>query len=299
MEKLRPARALALSPLLAFALGALPAKADKLVLKDGRAVFGSIIDEKDSVIRYFDRFDRPRKLACSQVDTIHYDSKAVRGLVKVAFRKGQPGDRTGFFRLRHSEELDLEVEYKTDSVSELDLFFRNNVHVRVLPGSRFEIRKAPKSEKDFLELYLFEGLVLATGSRENALARIATPFGIGVGRGNCQFAVQASPRDSSALGLCLRGLVGFQEGPDSPGELVIEAGRAVSLFKKDGMFNRREPDAAQVQAISALAANMGHYRFSEVQYPPIGYLPKAITGLGFMVFFYGSAIGILDYVNHI
>jgi len=44
---------------------------------------------------------------------------------------------------------------------------------------------------------------------------------------------------------------------------------------------------------------MEHYLFSEVEYPKIGYLPKAITGLGFMVFFYGTAIGILDYVNHI
>jgi hypothetical protein len=44
---------------------------------------------------------------------------------------------------------------------------------------------------------------------------------------------------------------------------------------------------------------MGHYRFSVIEYPKIGYLPKAITGLGFMVFFYGTAIGILDYVNHI
>ena len=295
MEKLKAAWVL----ILALGFGAVPSSADKLILKDGKAVFGSIIDEKDSIIRYFDRFERPRKIASAKVDTIHYDSKGVRGLVKVAFRKGQPGDRSGFFRLRHSEELDLEVEYKTDSVSELDLFFRNNMHVRVLPGSRFEIRKAPKSGKDFLELFLSEGLVLVTGSKENALARITTPFGIGVGRGICQFAVRASSRDSSALGLCLRGLVGFQESPDSPGELVIEEGKAVSLFKKDGMFNRREPDLDEVRGITSLAANMGHYRFSEVVYPPVGYLPKAITGLGFMVFFYGSAIGILDYVNHI
>ena len=52
--------------------------ADKLVLKDGKAVFGTITDERDSLIRYFDRFDRPRKLAAALVDTIHYDAKAGR-----------------------------------------------------------------------------------------------------------------------------------------------------------------------------------------------------------------------------
>jgi hypothetical protein len=280
-------------------LAAGEARADKLVLKDGKIIFGNIINEKDSLIRYFDRFERPRKIVSARVDTIHYDSRSVRGLVKVAFRKGQPQDRGGYFRLRHSEELDLDVEYKTDSASELDLFFRNNVHVRVLPNTQFKVVKAPKSEKDPLAMQLFTGRVLVTSSQSQALARIITPWGIGVGRGACQLAVRASPADSSALALCLRGLVGFQESADSPGELVIEEGKAVSLYLQDGVLNRKEPDAAEVADIGIMAANVGHYRFSAVAYPKIGYLPKAITGLGFMVFFYGSAIGILNYVNHI
>jgi hypothetical protein len=217
----------------------------------------------------------------------------------VAFRKGQPKDRSGFFRIRHSEELDLDVEYRTDSIAELDLFFRNNVHVRVLPGTRFKVTKAPKSIKDPLQIDLYSGRLLATSPSADALARISTPWGIGVGRGVFQAGVISSEKDSSILVLCLHGLTGVQERQDSPGELVVEEGKAVSLFKKDGLFNRREPDPQAARQLSELAANMGHYLFSEVEYPKIGYLPKAITGLGFMVFFYGTAIGILDYVNHI
>lgn len=273
--------------------------ADKLILKDGKTVFGSITDERDSLIRYFDRFERPRTIAASQVDTIHYDSKEVRGPVKVAFRKGQPKDRSGFFRIRHSEELDLEVEYKTDSVTELDLFFRNNVHVRVLPNSQFRVTKAPRSLKDPLVLELTSGRVIATSGQEEALVRIVSPWGLAVGRGNFQAGVASSATDSALQVMCLRGLTGVQETAESPGELVVDEGKSVSLVKKEGVFDRKEPDPGEEKRFQQLAANMGHYRFSGVEYPKVGYLPKAITGLGFMVFFYGTAIGILDYVNHI
>ncbi len=290
---------------LCFAAGLLlcltvsPTHADKLVLGDGRIIFGTITDEKDSLIRYFDRFERPRKITAKSVDTIHYDSKGVPGLVKVAFRKGQPQDRSGFFRLRHSEELDLDVEYHTDSLSELDLFFRNDVHFRILPNSRFRVSKAPKSLNGTVEINLYSGSLLATSPNEAALSRIVTPWGIAVGRAKFQSGVIASAADSSLMVLCQNGLVGIQESSDSPGELVVEVGKAVSIFKKDGLFNRRDPDPESEQRLRGLAANMGHYQFSEIEYPKIGYLPKAITGLGFMVFFYGTAIGILDYVNHI
>jgi hypothetical protein len=299
MERLMRFRAVIFFPVALLALAAAPTRADKLILKNGEAIFGTITDEKDSLIRYFDRYERPRKIASAQVDTIHYDSKDVRGLVKVAFRKGQPKDRSGYFRLRHSEELDLDVEYRTDSVSELDLFFRNDVHVRVLPGTRFRVIKAPTSMKDPLQIELYSGRILTTSPQDEAVARISTPWGIGVGRGKFQAGIVASASDSSVLVLCLRGLTGVQESASSPGELVVEEGKSVSLYKKEGVFNRKEPDPAVEKDLTALAANMGHYLFSEVEYPKIGYLPKAITGLGFMVFFYGTAIGILDYVNHI
>lgn len=301
MERVKPLRAWPMGLLAAavVALAAQSARADRLVLKDGSVIFGSITDERDSLIRYYDRFDRPRRIAAAKVDTINYDSKDVNGAVKVAFRKGQPKDRSGYFRIRHSEELDLEVEYKTDSVAELDLFFKDNVHVRVLPGSDFRVLKAPKSRKDPLVLQLIAGRVLATSAEEEALVRIVTPWGIAVGRGSFQAGVVASAADSSLQAMCLRGLTGVQETAQSPGELVVEEGKSVSLFKKEGVLNRREPDAVEEQRFLNLAANMGHYRFSEIEYPKIGYLPKAITGLGFMVFFYGTAIGILDYVNHI
>jgi hypothetical protein len=99
--------------------------------------------------------------------------------------------------------------------------------------------------------------------------------------------------------MCLRGLTGAQETPQSPGELVVEEGKSVGLIRREGVFDRRAPDGREEEFFRSLAANMGHYRFSRIEYPGIGYLPKAITGLGFMVFFYGTAIGILDYVNHI
>ena len=159
--------------------------------------------------------------------------------------------------------------------------------------------KAPKSIRDPMQLELYAGSVIATSQENEAVAKIATPFGIGVGRGKFQAGIIASPSDSSLLVMCQRGLTGVQESANSPGELVVDEGKSVSIFKKDGVFNRREPDLSQQNHLSQVANNMGHYQFSEVQYPPIGYLPKAITGLGFMVFFYGSAIGILDYVNHI
>lgn len=296
---MRPLGALSVSAALAWILAAAPARADKLVLKDGRTVFGTITDERDSLVRYFDRYDRPRKVPAAQVDTIHYDSRRVQGKVKVAFRKGQPKDRSGFFRLRHSEELDLETEYRTDSVSEVDLFFRNNAHVRVLPGAHFRILKAPKSPDDPVDLELFSGRVLATSIQGKALVRVITPGGVGVGRGEFQSAIRANPADSSLMVSCLRGLCGAQERLENPGELVVEVGQPIGLGRREGVFEPREPDPGEVRALGAQAANVGHYRFSEIEYPKIGYLPKAITGLGFMVFFYGSAIGILGYVNNI
>ncbi len=276
-----------------------PARADRLLLKDGRTIFGRVIDESDSSIRYFDRYDRPRKLPSSSIDTLEYDSRDVQGLVKVAFRKGQTRDRTGHFRIRHSEELDLDVEYKTDSTAELDLFFRNEVHVRVLPNTRFKVAKAPKGPSDPLLFELKAGRILATSPRPEALVRVITPWGIGVGRGRFQAGVVGAPGDSSMQILCLRGLTGAQESAQSPGELVVEEGKSVRLARKESIFDRRVPDAEEDRFFRELAASMGHYRFAPTRYPGIGYLPKALTGLGFMVFFYGTAIGILDYVNHI
>lgn len=275
------------------------ARADKLILKDGKVIYGSIADERDSLIRYYDRYDRPRKLAASQVDTIHYDSKQVLGQVKVAFRKGQPKDRSGFFRLRHSEELDLDADYATDSASELDLFFLNHAHVRVLPGARFRILEAPKSPGDPMEMELEAGRVLVSANHSKALVRILTPGGIGVGRGDFQMAIRSLPADSTVLVSCLKGLCGVQDSRENPGELVVDPGQATGFARKQGTFEPQVPDPAEVAALGAQAANVGHYRFSEIEYPKIGYLPKAITGLGFMVFFYGTAIGILDYVNNI
>jgi hypothetical protein len=290
----------ALGAMLCFiAASSAPVRADKLVLKDGRAVFGTITDERDSLIRYFDRYDRPRRLKASEVDTIHYDSRKVQGKVKVAFRKGQPKDRSGLFRLRHSEDLDLDAEYRTDSLSELDLFFRNGVHLRVLAGSHFRVLEAPRSKDGPVDVELYSGRVLASGSGAEALARISTPGGVGVGRGAFQSAVRAGAKDSSILVSCLRGLCGVQETLANPGELVVEPGQVTGLGRKEGVFEPRDPDPAEVEELRSLAAKVGHYRFSEIEYPKIGYLPKAITGLGFMVFFYGSAIGILNYVNNI
>jgi hypothetical protein len=282
-----------------IALAAAPARADKLVLKDGRSLFGTITDERDSLIRYFDRYDRPRRMKSSEVDTIHYDSRKVHGRVKVAFRKGQPKDRSGLFRLRHSEELDLDAEYSTDSASELDLFFRNGVHLRVLAGSRFRVLEAPRSKDGPVDLELSAGRVLASGNGSGALLRISTPGGVGVGRGDFQSAVRSGGKDSSILVSCLKGLCGVQETLENPGELVVEPGQVTGLGRKEGVFEPRDPDPAEVAELEMLASKVGHYRFSEIEYPKIGYLPKAITGLGFMVFFYGSAIGILNYVNNI
>lgn len=275
------------------------ARADRLVLKDGRSVFGTVTDERDSVVRYLDRYDRPRKLMAAQVDTFHYDSKEVSGRVKVAFRKGQPKDLSGYFRLKHSEELDLEAEYATDSISELDLFFRNQAHVRVLPGTRFRVAEAPAGEDDPAVLEVSAGRVLVTSSGPRALVRVTTPGGIGVGRGGFQLGIRADAADSSLLVSCLGGLCGAQASRDNPGELVVEPGRAMSLLRRRGTFEPREPDPAEVDLLRVQAANVGRYCFSAIDYPKIGYLPKAITGFGFMVFFYGTAIGILDYVNNI
>jgi hypothetical protein len=81
--------------------------------------------------------------------------------------------------------------------------------------------------------------------------------------------------------------------------LVVDEGKSVGVARRQGVFDRRAPDEKEELFFRDLAANMGHYRFAPVVYPGVGYLPKALTGLGFMVFFYGTAVGILDYVNHI
>ena len=220
--------------------------------------------------------------------------------MKVAFRKGQPKDRSGFFRLRHSEELDLDVEYRTDSVSELDLFFRNNAHVRVLPDSQFQVDKAPRSADDPAEIELRSGRMLDHLHRCRRLGAHRHARAASAWAGGFPVAVQADPADSSLLVSCLQGLCGVQETARQPGRAGGRA-RAGHLAWSGGRAcsSRGSGSGARCACSRRLAANVGHYRFSRIEYPKIGYLPKAITGLGFMVFFYGSAIGILDYVNNI
>lgn len=288
-----------LSGLLLGLLLAAPARGDRLVLKEGRAIFGTVQSEKDSVLRYLDRYGRPRRLAEAQVDSIQYDLKTLSGAVKAVYRRGQPVDQSGYFKLRYGEELDLELEYRTDSATEIDLLFRNQVQMRILPGSRFKVEKAPRDADHPLVLELREGLLLCGGGGRNALVRVLTPGGIAVGRGGARFGVRAGSRDSSLFVTNLTGLVGLQEKPKDPGELAVEEGKAMHLQVAEGLFKPRPVDSAEAARLRRAAGDMGRYRLSKVPDPPVGYLAKALTGLGFMVFFYGSTLGVLDYVNHI
>jgi len=275
------------------------AHADKLVMKSGEVRYGHIIDERDSLVRYFDRHDRPRKVVASQVDSIIYDSDELLGRVKIAYRKGLPKDWTGYLKVRHSDELDMDVIYATDSLTELDLFFRNGLHVRILNNTRFQVVDAPKGDQGEARLQLIWGGLVAEGQNERALFKVESGFGVGTLRGIGRMAFQSSPQDSSVQVICLQGLVGVQEKISDPGEFVVETGADMSFARKDGLFRADplRPDIAR--ALNRQAENMGHYSLAAVEYPPVGYLPRALTGLGFLVFFYGSTLGVLDYVNHL
>ncbi len=275
------------------------ANADALVMKNGETRFGHIIDERDSLVRYFDRHDRPRKVSASEVDSIIYDIKEVEGRVKATYRRGIPKDWTGYFSLRHTDLFDLDVIYVTDSVTELDLFFRNGVHARILSNSRFQIQRAPKDPDDKLLIRLDWGGVLAEGNTAGTVSKIESPFGVGALRGAGRMAFQVKAKDSSVIVACLHGLVGVQEKLSDPGEFVADSGATLAFARREGVFSSQPISEDEAKALAWQAENMGHYAVREVQYPPVGYLPRAITGLGFMLFFYGSTIGVLDYVNHL
>jgi hypothetical protein len=274
-------------------------RADKMVLKDGEVRYGRIIDERDSLVRYIDRHDRPKKLHASKIDSIIYDLAEVQGRVKFAYRRGVPKDWTGYFSLRHTDYLDLDVIYATDSTTEMDLFFRNGVHVRVLSNSRFQIENAPKGDGDPVRVRMFWGGVLAEGHRSGALLKLESDFGVGALRGKARLAFQAGESDSAVVVACLNGLVGVQEKITDPGEFVVDSGATLSFARKDGVFKSDPLPEEQAKALAWQAHNMGHYLLAKVEYPPVGYLPRAITGLGFLVFFYGSTLGVLDYVNNL
>lgn len=273
--------------------------ADKMVLKNGQALFGRIIDERDSLVRYVDRHDRPKKLHASQIDSIIYDIDEVQGRVKFAYRRGTPKDWTGYFSLRHTDYLDLDVIYDTDSLTEMDLFFRNGVHVRMLARSRFQIQEAPKDADDPVSIRILWGGMVAEGQMPGALAKLESDFGVGVLRGRARMAFQVSSRDSSVAVACLHGLIGVQEKKTDPGEFVVDSGATLSFARREGVFKSQPLPVEQAESLAWQAANMGHYLLAPVQYPPVGYLPRAITGLGFLVFFYGSTLGVLDYVNNL
>lgn len=285
--------------LAAFLFACLPTQADKLVLKQGAPLFGRIVDERDSLIRYVDRHDRPRKISARLVDTVIYDGDEVAGLVKAAYRKGLPKDWTGYLSLRHSDELDLDVIYATDSLTELDLFFRNGMHVRVLQRTRFQIDMAPKGENAEARLRLFWGGLIVEGYHAGALIKVTSDHGVGALRGVGRMGFQDLQKDSAVTVACLSGLVGVQEKIQDPGELVVEPGAIMSFARREGLFHADSLPVEQGRDLTLAAENMGHYRLAAVDYPPVGYLPRALTGLGFLVFFYGSTLGVLDYVNHL
>jgi hypothetical protein len=284
--------------LLALA-AAFEVRADKMVLKDGEVRYGRIIDERDSLVRYIDRHDRPKKLHAAKIDSIIYDLAEIQGRVKFAYRRGVPKDWTGYFSLRHTDYLDLDVIYETDTTTEMDLFFLNGVHVRILAQSRFQIQKTPKGDGDPVEIRMFWGGVLAEGHRSGALLKLESDFGVGALRGKARMAFQAGESDSAVVVACLNGLVGVQEKITDPGEFVVDSGAALSFARKEGVFKSEALPEVRAQALAWQANNMGHYLLARVEYPPIGYLPRAITGLGFLVFFYGSTLGVLDYVNNL
>ncbi len=276
-----------------------PALSDKLLFKSGESVYGTIRTERDSLVKYLDRYDRPREVRMSEVDTLYYDIDKLRGPVKAAFRKGQPTDRTGLFRLTNREDFDIEVDYRTDSLSELDLHFRNGIHARFTPGARFRILEAPSDPDEAALIRLDSGEVLISGRHEKALARVLTTAGVGVARGQTSLVVTTAPGDSSMRSICLRGLCGIQQDSESPGELVVDAGRLVRLSASRGVFESRLAPLDEMKVWEPVMADMGRYRLTKVEYPPVNYWAKALTGFGFMVFFYGSTLGVLSYVNNI
>jgi hypothetical protein len=273
--------------------------ADRMVLKSGKNLYGHIIDERDSLIRFIDRHDRPKKQLLRDVDSVIYDREEMQGRVKATYRRGIPKDWTGYFKLRHTDILDLDVIYVNDSTTELDLFFKNDVHVRILSQSQFQILHAPNGPKDELRIQLNWGGIIAEGQDAKAVSKIVSPFGVGVLRGAGRMAFQAHPRDSSIVMASLHGLVGVQEKLTDPGEFIVDTGSTMSFMRQDGIFKPSPIPEAEAKALAWQAENMGHYAMRPVAYPPVGYLPRAITGLGFLLFFYGSTLGVLDYVNHL
>jgi hypothetical protein len=273
--------------------------ADRIVLKSGKNLFGHIIDERDSLIRYVDRHDRPKKQPLRDVDSVIYDRKEMQGKVKATYRRGIPKDWTGYFSLRHTDILDLDVIYANDSTTELDLFFKNDVHVRILSNSQFQIVDAPNGPKDELRIQLNWGGLIVEGEEVRALSRVVSPFGVSVLRGAGRMAFQVRASDSAIVVASLHGLVGVQEKLSDPGEFVVDTGATISFMRKEGLFKASPIPESEAKALEWQAKNMGHYVMKSVEYPPVGYLPRAITGLGFMLFFYGSTLGVLDYVNHL
>ncbi len=285
--------------LLLFLFSINLAKADKIVLNTGKIRYGKIVQEKDSLVELIDNYSRPRKISESSVDTIVYDPAMTEGRVRFVYRRGQPKDSSGYFAPRHSEKLDLGLSYVTDSLSEIDLFFNNGSHIRVLPNTHFRIEQAPKKENQSLNIHLSQGGIYSISTETESLLKFHTPGGIAVGRGKCRFAVRASLADSSILIVSDFGTVGLQENLLSPGEMVVDPDAAISFQRKEGVFKNRELEPIVLSQMRDGIASMGRYRYEKVSYPETGYWAKALTGLGFLTFFYGSAIGILGYVNNI
>jgi hypothetical protein len=109
--------------------------------------------------------------------------------------------------------------------------------------------------------------------------------------------IWTNPKDSLTQILNLEGIVGLREKADSPGELAATLGEPLAFRRAEGHFEPGLVDSLQGARLIASASELNRYRLEEVPPPPIGYWPKAVTGLGFLVFFYGSALGILDYAN--
>jgi hypothetical protein len=271
--------------------------ADRVVLKNGESRHVTVLDERGEFVRILDRYERPRKLPSAWIDSVVYDSEALRSRAKMVFRKGQPTDSTGRWKVRYSEPLDSELAYRTDSLSELDLLFLNRALVRILPGSLVRVIQAPDHSDEPLELQLLEGRLLGVGYDSLTEIRVTTVAGIGVARGIARMGIWTNPKDSLTQILNLEGIVGLREKADSPGELAATLGEPLAFRRAEGHFEPGLVDSLQGARLIASASELNRYRLEEVPPPPIGYWPKAVTGLGFLVFFYGSALGILDYAN--
>jgi len=270
---------------------------DRMVFKNRPPLFGKIIKETPEEILYLDAFDRPRKEKQITIDSIWYDQEQVEGNVKTVFRAGQPTDKSGYIPLGYAERMDLELEYMTDSVTEIDFFFKSNVHIRMTPQSHFKIIKAPDKIGETIKIALFKGALLFQAHHRDAKVNIKTKGGIVVGRGRTQSAVIT--QDSTVTAICLQGLVGIQENEIAFGELVVDSSQALTLSKKDGLFMPLEVEKKVIESWNQKIKNMGHYQLRSIEYPPTGWLAKAFTGFGFMVFFYGTTVGVLNYVNNI